>query len=62
MLIHDPRATMADAARQFVQAHLPDRQVGQWRGDHFRLVDGVKWYRVRMVKTGWEIFEVNYTP
>ena len=62
MLIYDPKATMADAAKQGVKANVEDRQGGRWRGEHFQLVDGVKWYRARMVVTGWEVFEVNYTP
>jgi hypothetical protein len=62
MFVNDPRATMTDAAQQFVSAAFPDRKIGQWRGEHFQLVDGVKWYRVRMVKTGWEVFEADYTP
>lgn len=65
MKILDPQCTARDAANRFAFIHFdPPRHVGQWDGSYgdlrFKLVDGVKWYRVVLLGSiGWEIIDAE---
>jgi hypothetical protein len=56
-LIEDRSLTGLQAAERFAREWLPgeNRQVEWLDGDKFRLVDGLRTYRVVAVTRGWEI-------
>ncbi len=55
IVIQDKKLNARQAAQVFVEAHFPDRTIGKWEKACFRLLDGCRWWEVKLHKDGWEI-------
>lgn len=54
--IQNPKLTAREAGEQFARtAWSEPREIDQWIGNRFQLVNGRNWYQVNPVDGGWEI-------
>jgi hypothetical protein len=51
------KASAFDAVEEFARECHDSRPLGEWKAPLFQFRDGVKWYRVTLLKDGWSISE-----
>ena len=56
----NPSMSALSAGQKFARTMWDDpREIAEWQGGRFRLVDGTCWYEPRLVANGWEIWRID---